>query len=394
MAFKFHLLFVVLMVQCANGMRPNDVPNPTPYSWVSDPLNMLRSDTKRAIDAGLTQLDRDLGFEIAIAMIDRMGGPYNIEDFSRELFDMWGIGKADVNNGVLLIIARDDRKMRIQTGRGAREVITDSRASKIIDKMKPALRKNDPDYAVEFAVNAMIDLCRGGNQFIDDGSSDTFIVLLVVIVVVVILLCICNAESGPSRSEFERRMGNLSRLAKDDYRVDGGVMCSVCLETITRESCENTENPVVMLKCNHPFHYKCIVEWLQRKNTCPLCRCSNPIQTGPQAPQYPAPHPPRRNWNWGSGFGRRRYWNPPPSYFYHADYDAFSGYNYVPFYTTNRLHGIQQDMFHNYARDYNYNVHNGEFTWTRRVVESSSSSSSSSFGGGSSSGGGGSSGSW
>jgi uncharacterized protein len=70
--------------------------------------------------------------EIAVAVVDGTGNA-TIEQWSTGLFNAWGVGKKDTNNGVLLVVAVDDRELRLETGRGMAERLSDDEAADIID---------------------------------------------------------------------------------------------------------------------------------------------------------------------------------------------------------------------------------------------------------------------
>jgi uncharacterized protein len=90
-----------------------------------------------------------------VAIVDTTGGS-SIEDYALELFNRWGVGHRDDNDGVLLVVAAEDRKLRIQTGRGLRDRLSDQRAKQIIDAhIVPRLKRGDYDGGVVAGVEAI-----------------------------------------------------------------------------------------------------------------------------------------------------------------------------------------------------------------------------------------------
>lgn len=101
-------------------------------------------------------------FQIAVLMIPTLGNDDSLEDYSISVARQWGVGEKKVSNGVLILIAKDDRKMRIEVGDGMEGALTDAQASRIIRNiMAPKFRQNDFAGGVEVAVMSIIDLSEG-----------------------------------------------------------------------------------------------------------------------------------------------------------------------------------------------------------------------------------------
>lgn len=81
--------------------------------------------------------------EISVVTVPTLGGD-DVESYSANLFKEWGIGKAEKDNGVLLLIAVEDRKMRIEVGYGAEALLTDAQSGAIVRNiLTPAFRSGD-----------------------------------------------------------------------------------------------------------------------------------------------------------------------------------------------------------------------------------------------------------
>lgn len=86
------------------------------------------------------------GYQVAVAIVNKMdfsfwsGGANAAYEFARTLLDAWGVGDPECNNGVVIFVSVEDRKMHISAGRGA-TAITDHAIQEIIDRMKPFMRE-------------------------------------------------------------------------------------------------------------------------------------------------------------------------------------------------------------------------------------------------------------
>lgn len=101
---------------------------------VVDGAGMLGSTGIRYLTPLLAAHEKRTGDQVVVVTIDSLRGN-SIEAFGVQLGRHWGIGQKDLNNGVLLIVARADRKMRIEVGYGLEGLLTDAQASQIIASM-------------------------------------------------------------------------------------------------------------------------------------------------------------------------------------------------------------------------------------------------------------------
>ena len=121
---------------------------------VNDFANKLTSADRASLEGDLAAFDRATTNEIAILILPSLGG-HTIEDVAYTTAKAWKLGKRGRDNGVLVVIAVEERRVRIETGRGIGDVLTDLRASEIIETMKPALRSGDYALALRTAIAAI-----------------------------------------------------------------------------------------------------------------------------------------------------------------------------------------------------------------------------------------------
>jgi uncharacterized protein len=140
----------------AAEVPPND-------GWVTDLAGLLTPKQEAALEARLEAYEHDGGWEIAVLTVPSLEGE-PIERFALEVGRAWGIGKKETNEGALLVVARDDRKVRIEVGRGLEGRVTDSRSGRIIRQtIAPAFREGDYDRGLREAVTA-IHVYAGGDE--------------------------------------------------------------------------------------------------------------------------------------------------------------------------------------------------------------------------------------
>ena len=119
-----------------------------PQGWVSDFAGIMSDMTKSQIDALFAEVKKSTGAEIAVVTVSSLDG-MSVEEYAVSLFKKWGIGEKGKDNGVLLLIAPNERKTRIEVGYGLEPVITDGRAGEIIrETIIPFFKKGDYDQGI------------------------------------------------------------------------------------------------------------------------------------------------------------------------------------------------------------------------------------------------------
>lgn len=153
--FLFFSLFICLLA-VAKEYAPEDIKNPNLADrrvYVADPAGLVSQQAKAAANATLWKLRQTTGAEVVTVVVPNTGN-YSREQFATKLFDQWGVGKSDKDNGVIILIVPDQREAWIATGYGVEGVIPDISAAKIINRsVVPYMKENDLDGAVK-AVSA------------------------------------------------------------------------------------------------------------------------------------------------------------------------------------------------------------------------------------------------
>ena len=128
---------------------------------VNDQAGLLGDSFETGLDGRLRQLEEETGAQVAVLTILSLEGD-PIEDFSIRVVETWKLGRAGTDDGVLILIVRDDRRMRIEVGYGLEGALTDAQAGRIIDRlMAPRFRSGDFEGGVDAAVEAVSSAIRG-----------------------------------------------------------------------------------------------------------------------------------------------------------------------------------------------------------------------------------------
>ncbi len=125
---------------------------PAPDGFVVDTAGVLSPSAEKALEVALADYAQRTTNQVAVAVIPSLDG-VSVESYAQGLFNTWGIGLAGADNGVLLLLAIDDRASRIQVGTGLVETLTDAEAQQILDQqVLPAARRANFAAAVNGAV--------------------------------------------------------------------------------------------------------------------------------------------------------------------------------------------------------------------------------------------------
>ena len=111
--------------------------------YVNDLANVINTETENYIIETNESLAKQTGGQIVVMTVNNMGGEA-IEDFAHGVFEQYGIGSADKNNGTLILLSIEDRQSRIELGRGTEGFITDAESGRIQDHyMIPDFKENN-----------------------------------------------------------------------------------------------------------------------------------------------------------------------------------------------------------------------------------------------------------
>ncbi|HBC45272.1 TPA: hypothetical protein DCZ81_03840, partial [Candidatus Collierbacteria bacterium] len=134
---------------------------PPPTGHINDFANVLTSEQKDTLEVSLKDYEAKTSNEIAVLIVKNLGDQ-NIDDFGIKAFEDWKIGKKDKDNGVLLTVAIDDRKMRIDVGYGLEGQLTDSKSGDIIrNVISPEFKKGDYYSGISSGLLAIEEVIAG-----------------------------------------------------------------------------------------------------------------------------------------------------------------------------------------------------------------------------------------
>ena len=125
--------------------------------YVVDQANLLTADERRALTDELGQFERETGHQLAVVTVNSLGGE-DIATFTTRLGNRWGVGREGIDDGIIILVAPNERRTRIAVGFGLEKSLPDEFCSQVLrDSLTPALRRGQPGAGIRAAVWAIID---------------------------------------------------------------------------------------------------------------------------------------------------------------------------------------------------------------------------------------------
>lgn len=125
---------------------------PKPQGYVSDYAGVVGAEYENYLERLALEIEKKVGIQVAVALVKSLEGK-SIEGYAVALFENWGIGKKGKDDGLLLLVAPKERKVRIETGYGLEGFLPDSLCGMIVDRiMIPYFKKGDYNQGVTAAM--------------------------------------------------------------------------------------------------------------------------------------------------------------------------------------------------------------------------------------------------
>ena len=142
------MLALLLLSATAAFAEPKIPPKPTTNIYVQDYAGVLSSETKSRIQSLSSQLAQRTKAQVAVVTVKSIEGAV-LEEYALTILRQWGIGDAQLNNGVLLLVVTGDRQSRIEVGYGLEGRLPDAKTGRIQDQyMIPYFRNGDYDKGI------------------------------------------------------------------------------------------------------------------------------------------------------------------------------------------------------------------------------------------------------
>ena len=131
--------------------------------WLVDQAGLFDAASARALEQRLAKLEQTTSDQLVVVSVPTLGGQ-PIDQFAKSLGNRWGIGRADVDNGVLMLVAPTERKIWISVGTGLEGLLTNQRTQGIVNRMLPDFKRGDPSAGIKRGVGEIEQVLRGDTR--------------------------------------------------------------------------------------------------------------------------------------------------------------------------------------------------------------------------------------
>lgn len=204
-------LLLILFLLFAGSLRGQDFPS-EPVGMVNDFANILSSSERQQLETKLRTYRDTTTNVIAIATLPDLKG-YDIQQVATQLFNEWKMWHEERYNGVLIVIAPNERKVRIEVGYGLEGAIPDVMSGRIIrEVMTPEFKSSNYYAGLDRATSVMIDLAQGEYEGTlaqkRSSGEDDIASIIIFILFVVFVIYSSSRKGGGGRGRRRRTMGS------------------------------------------------------------------------------------------------------------------------------------------------------------------------------------------
>ncbi|KAA2245768.1 TPM domain-containing protein [Chitinophaga agrisoli] len=205
---KYCWLWLCLLLTTGLHVFAQDIPpRPNPPRLVNDMAGILLREEAEALEHKLVAYNDSTSTQIAIVTV-KTTGDYDVSEVALKILRDWGIGSKEKNNGLVILAAIEDRKIRIETGYGLEGAVPDAIANRIIGQIiAPSFREGHYYQGLDEAVDAIEKAAAGEYTAIPKAKSSGGGggAIFVMIVIAIIVLSIINNRRGGGGTTISRR---------------------------------------------------------------------------------------------------------------------------------------------------------------------------------------------
>ena len=173
-ARAFHFLALCFLLLAGIDSRAAEVIPPAPKQYFNDYAKVVSAGAAERLNGRLEQFERETSSQILVAIYPKMQSDSSIEDYTVRVAEAWKVGQRRKDNGAVLFVFSQDRKMYLQVGYGLEGSVPDALAKRIIDnEITPRFKNGDFEGGLEAGITAIIAATKGEYQGTGRTAGDT-----------------------------------------------------------------------------------------------------------------------------------------------------------------------------------------------------------------------------
>lgn len=223
-------LFFCYLPALALAQKSDFPPRPNPPRLVNDMANILTPEEEAALEQKLVNYNDTTSTQIAIVTIKSIGD-YDANQYAAELGERWGVGSKKFDNGIVILVAMEQRKVAIQTGYGMEHIVPDAIAKRITEyTLKPKFGQGEFYQGLDEATSFIISVASGEYQAEPGASGDGEggpSIMFIIILALIILFILSRFGGGGGRGgrRYARTLGGPIFIPGGfgSFRTGGGI---------------------------------------------------------------------------------------------------------------------------------------------------------------------------
>jgi len=187
-----------------------EVMPPKPQRHFNDSANVISAEVEQRLNRRLEDLEKTNSTQVVVAIFKKMQSDSSIEDYTQRVAQHWGVGTKEKNNGAVLFVFTEDRKMFLQVGYGLEGALPDATAKSITEfRIKPHFKRGDYDRGMIAGVDSILQAVRGEYQAagIEGVTRRVHTVMTWVPIIAVLLIFFAIASTRRRRGWVYGRTG-------------------------------------------------------------------------------------------------------------------------------------------------------------------------------------------
>ena len=214
---KYTSLFFLLIVSSFNSLVAQDYlpPKPQLQTSVYDYAHLMDGLQAKQLEQKLIKYSDSTSTQIVVITVKSLQGK-EVSMYATELAHKWGIGQAGKDNGILVLVSKDDRRMTIRTGYGVEHKLTDALSRRIIETiLKPHFRNGDYYVGLDMGTTRIFQIMNGEYQGEPEsytGGGEGFPLQLMIMIFFIIMMMLSRRNRGKGGKNGGRKSGGFSIL--------------------------------------------------------------------------------------------------------------------------------------------------------------------------------------
>ena len=191
------LSIIIVSLLAIFPVKAADLPKGTDYA--NDFANVLSAETEKYINFTGRAYQATDGTQIVAVTVDSLDGN-SIEDYAYDMFNEWGIGSKEADNGILILLSVGDREIRVEVGDGMEGIFNDAKIGRMLDNLAlPYFAENDFDSGIKNLYGGIVEVLGNPEAYVEEEPSVGEAAGTIGLVILLIILTIMRGGRGGGR---------------------------------------------------------------------------------------------------------------------------------------------------------------------------------------------------